>query len=250
MAVEVRRAFHQHLGDMRDELVRLAALVTEAVPRATEVLLTGDLAEADRVIQGDDEIDARAVALEDQCYQLLALQQPMASDLRTITAAVRIVVELERSGDLCANLCKAARRIWGRPLDPKIRGLISQMGEQAQLLLRKAIDSFVDRDIGLAAAMKDMDDVLDGLHADFIQAIFETHAAGNLELQVAVQLAVIGRFYERIGDHAVNIGQRVAYMITGWLPEHTGAARLEAKRRLVADGSDGEDGANPPAGSN
>jgi phosphate transport system protein len=90
-----------------------------------------------------------------------------------------------------------------------------------------------------------MDDRLDDLHADFIQAIFESHQGQTMDLQPAVQLALIGRYYERVGDHAVNIGDRVQYMVTGWLPEHAGAARLEARSRQSGPGSDGTGGDGP-----
>jgi phosphate transport system protein len=102
------------------------------------------------------------------------------------------------------------------------------MGEQAQVLYRAAVDAYAQRDAAKAAALDDMDSLLDGLQRDFYQAIFESHAAGKTDLQVAVQLAMIGRFYERIGDHAVNIAERVLYLVTGWLPEHAGAARYRA----------------------
>ena len=105
------------------------------------------------------------------------------------------------------------------------------MSEEALRLMKLAIDAYVEANAGLAAALDDMDDRLDDLHNDYIQAIFESRAAEALELQAAVQLALIGRYYERIGDHAVNIGERVRYMVTGWLPEHTGAARVEARAR-------------------
>ena len=136
-----------------------------------------------------------------------------------------MVAEVERSADLLCNICKAARRIYGHELDPKLRGIISRMGEQAQQLYDAAIESFVENDAAKAAAIDDMDNYLDGLQKQFIQAIFESHAAGRIDLQVAVQLAVVARFYERIGDHAVNIGEQVRFVVTGWMPEHKGAER-------------------------
>lgn len=225
---ETRKLFHVQLADVRSELVRMGALVLEAIPKGTEALLGGDLSLAQSVIDGDDYLDARALEAEDHCYHLLALQQPMAGDLRSVIAAIRIISELERSGDLVVNICKAARRLYGVELSPKLRGLIGQMSEQSHQLFRFALDSYVQQDASLAAAVRDIDDVLDRLHAEFIQAIFESHAAKSVELQVGVQLALIGRFYERIGDHAVNVGERVRYMVTGWLPEHTGALRYQA----------------------
>jgi phosphate transport system protein len=222
---ELRRTFHSDLDHAKNELVRLAASVTEAIPRATAVLLEGDLEGADLIIRGDDEIDARAMDIEEHCYRILALQAPVASDLRQVIALMKMVAEVERSNDLLCNICKAARRIYGHELDPKLRGIISRMGEQAQQLYDAAIESFVENDAAKAAAIDDMDSYLDGLQKQFVQAIFESHAAGRIDLQVAVQLAVVARFYERIGDHAVNIGERVNFVVTGWLPEHKGAAR-------------------------
>jgi len=229
---ETRKTYHQHIDEVRDEIVRMASTVVEIIPRGTQILLDGDLEGADYLILADDEVDARALDVEEQCYRLLALQQPMAGDLRVIVSALRITSEIERSADLVANICKGARRIHGHTLEPKLRGIVARMAEQAQLLFTRAIDAYVEGDAALAAAIDDMDDLLDRLQSELVQAIFESHAGGRIDLQVAVQLAVIARFYERIGDHAVNIGERVRYMVTGWLPEHTGAARLRARQEL------------------
>jgi phosphate transport system protein len=122
--------------------------------------------------------------------------------------------------------------MYGVEFDPRLRGLIERMSEQAQRLFKLAIDAYVEGNAGLAAALDDMDDRLDLLHKDYIQAIFESHSSGNIDLQAAVQLALIGRYYERIGDHAVNMGERVRYMVTGWLPEQAGAARARARGEI------------------
>lgn len=224
----VRKSFQQTLEEIRQDMVQVAALVTEGIPRATEALLAGDLTEAQRIIEGDDPLDALAVELEERCYQQLALQQPMAGDLRHIVTAIRMVSEIERSGDLVVNIAKGSRRIFGTELPARLRGLIGQMGEESTRLFRLAIDAYMDEDAAMAAALDDLDDRLDAIHRDYVQEIFLVHNAGDLQVQGAVQLALIGRYYERIGDHAVNIGERVRYMVTGWLPEHTGAARAAA----------------------
>ncbi len=229
MPEELRIGFHHQLDDVKADIVQLGQFVINAIPRATNVLLDGDLEGADLLIQGDDELDARSIDLEERCYKLLALQQPMAGDLRGIVGALRLIGEIERSGDLLANICKGSRRIYGHSLDPKLRGIISRMAEQASQLFTVAVDSYAGSDVVLAAALDDMDDLLDRLQTELIQAIFECHAAGTIDLQVAVQLAVIARFYERIGDHAVNIGERVRYIVTGWLPEHAGAEKFRAR---------------------
>jgi phosphate transport system protein len=227
---DLRSAYHQEIEDVRSAIVRLAGSVIEAIPRATSILLEGDLEGADYMISADDEIDARSLDLEEEIYRLIALQAPVAVDLRVLVSGVKILGEIERSADLAVNICKAARRLYGHGLDPRLRGLITKMAEQAQALYTNAIDAYVDNDAAKAAAIDDMDSLLDGLQREFIQVIFESHAAGRIDLQVAVQLAVVARFYERIGDHAVNIGERVRCTVTGWLPEHDGAARYRARR--------------------
>jgi phosphate transport system protein len=243
---EQRKSFHQELEAIREEIVRLAALVSEFIPRGTDVLLSNDMQGALDLIEADDELDALTLRIEEQCYHVLALQQPMASDLRAIVTAVWLTGELERSGDLMVNVAKAARRIYGATLDPRLRGLIERMSEEAGRLMKLAVDAYVERNASLGAALDDIDDGLDQLHRDYIEAIMESHAIEGLTLQAAVQLALIGRYYERIGDHAVNIGQRVQYMVTGWLPEQIGADRAAARASATAPGGIVTEGA-PPA---
>lgn len=229
---ELRRTFHQELDALRTDVVRMGATVIEAIPRATRVLLAGDLEGADLMVQADDEIDARAVDVEDRCFQMLALQAPVAGDLRQLVAIIKITGELERSADLTVNICKAARRIYGHDIDPVLRGLISKMSDQAQQLYVAAMEAFETNDAAKAAAIDDMDSYLDGLQRQFVQEIFECHSREKIDLQVAVQLAVVARFYERIGDHAVNVGDRTRFLLTGWVPELKGAARFKAKQEV------------------
>lgn len=222
---ELRKGFHHDLDEVRTNLVRLAASVIEAIPRATTVLLNGDLDAANELIRADDAIDALSIEVEERCCQIIALQAPVASDLRQLVSILKMVGEIERSADLCVNICKAARRIYGHELDPRLRGLIMRMSEQAQQLFSAALTAFELNDAAMAAAIDDMDSFLDGLQREFVRTIFESHAGEKIDLQVAIQMAMVARFYERIGDHAVNIGERIQYLVTGWLPEHKGAAR-------------------------
>jgi phosphate transport system protein len=198
------------------------------------VLLNSDLEGADYLLQADDEIDARAIDIEEKCFQELALQSPVAGDLRLLVSMIKIAGELERSADLAVNVCKAARRIYGHEIDPALRDLIAKMSEQAQQLFISTMEAFNDNDAAKAAAIDDMDSFLDGLHRRFIAEIFEIHASKEIDLQVAVQLAMVARFYERIGDHAVNVSERTRFIVTGWKPELKGAARFQA--RLDATG--------------
>ena len=228
---EARLTFHQQLSEVKTDVARLAAMVTDIIPRGTQVLLEGDMEGAKKLIEHDDELDRLTLHIEEQCYQLLVLQQPMAGDLRIIVSALRMASEIERSGDLVSNIAKTMRRIYGDELTPRLRGLIEQMSEEAARLYKAAIDAYLDEDDALAAAIDDMDDVLDGLQKDFIEAVIEAHEEDRIDLNAAVQLALIARYYERIGDHAVNMGERVQYLVTGWLPEHGTAAIADARDR-------------------
>lgn len=217
---EMRKSFHQDLETAKATLVRMAASVTELIPRATQVLLDGDLDGAEQIIAGDEDIDQRAVDVEEHCMQILALQAPVASDLRQVIALMKMAADVERSGDLLASICKTARRIYGHDLDPRLRGVIARMGEQAKAIYEASIEAYVENDESKAAAVDDMDAYLDGLQRQFVQTILECHSAGKVDLQVAVQLAIASRFYERIGDHAVHIAERVRFILTGWMPDH------------------------------
>lgn len=241
--VELRGSFHDELDAVRDKIVTLAAYVTEAIPQATEALVDNNLELAQEVIRGDDALDLLSLEIEETCYQLIALQQPMASDMRAIVSAMKLNGEYERSGDLAVNICKGLRRSYGMTLTPTLRGLISSMSEEAVRLTRLSVDAYVERNAGLAAALSDIDDRLDDLQVTFIEAIFEARRNGELRLQETVQLALIARYYERIGDHAVNIGERVQYMVTGQSPESVGAAR--ARARNEADEGEAHEGEAP-----
>jgi phosphate transport system protein len=225
---ETRTAFHQQLDDIQRDLLRAAARVTETIMRGTEVLLGLDMAGAQALIEGDDELDALTLDIEERCFTVLARQQPMAGDMRAVVTAIRLTSEIERSGDLMVNVAKAARRLYGTPVPAPLRSLLQAMAAEAVRLYQLAMDAYAAGDAGMASAIDDMDDRLDQLHKDYIQAILELHADVQ-DVQVAVQLALVGRYYERIGDHAVNIGERVQYMVTGWLPEHPGAVRHAAR---------------------
>ena len=227
---ETRSEFHQLMDEVRSDLVRMGGLVTEGIASVTVALLANDLAMADQISTQDDEIDLLSVEAEEKCIRMLALQQPVAVDLRTILTDLRMVAEIERSGDLVSNIAKGIGRIQGVELEPRLRGLIDRMCEQAVRLTTLAIDSYADKDAALAGALGELDDRLDELHNDYIDTVFSSRFDRYITTQQAVQLAVIGRFYERIGDHAVNIGERVQYLVTGELPEHKGAQRARIRR--------------------
>lgn len=219
MSIEVRSHYHEELDEVRTGIARMSAGVTELIPRATQALLEADLHAADLVIEGDSAFDERSLELEELCFSVIALQAPVASDLRLLMSSVKIIADVERSADLCVNICKATRRIYSHELDANLRGMIQKLGIQASRLFKEATEAYLANDGARAAAIHDMDGYLDDLHRQFIQVIFESHSAGTIDLQVAVQLALVARFFERIGDHAVNVGERTRYIVSGWVPD-------------------------------
>jgi phosphate transport system protein len=213
---EARKTFHEQLHDLKVDVIRLGAMVTEAISGGTQALLDGDLRAAELILEHDAELDTVAYSIEDQCYVLLARQQPLATDLRTVLAVLRIGHELERSGDLMCSVVKAIRRLYPQSIDPKLRGIITRMGEQTANEMRLAIDAFADVDEARALALNDMDDVMDDLTKSMFRYILSREGTPD-EARVleSVQLALVGRHYERIADHAVNIADRVVFMATG-----------------------------------
>ncbi len=235
---EVNHSIHAEFERIRQDVIRLAAMVTESIPRATDALLSGDIEGAQQIIEFDDETDALSVEIEDHLHHVLALYNPMASDLRKLITALKMNGEIERSGDLVTNIAKISHRIHGIQFDPRMRGLVEQMSEEAQRLFRLAIDAYADENAALATALDDIDDRLDALSREFVEAFIEASSAGTIDLQHAVQLVLIARYYERIGDHAVNVGEKVSYMVTGWLPEQAGVMGVSA-RSAAADAEGG-----------
>ena len=218
--VETRKRYHEQLAAMKEDTERLAAMAIDEIAAGTQSLLDADLAAAERVVASDREMDALTKSIEERAYVVLARQSPLASELRTVVAVLRVIHEIERCGDLMVNVAKATRRLYPHGLDPKVRGLLERMGAQAGEQLRLAINAFSDEDLMAAAALEDMDDVMDDLQKTLFRAIFDAGASDEAALQRAVQVALVGRYYERIADHAVNISDKVRFMVTGsWADE-------------------------------
>ena len=212
---ELRKAFHEELDEIAVDVVRLGAMAAQSIEIGTDAFLDADLEAAERLVAEDRALDELMHSIEGRSYLLLARQQPMAVDLRTLVTVLRVIHELERVGDLMVNVAKAARRLYPYQLDPKIRGLIHRMRGQAIAQLNVAVESFAHRDPARAAALGDMDDAMDDLQKDLFRTIFAGGADDEASLQRAVQIALVGRYFERIADHAVNTGERVAFMVTG-----------------------------------
>ena len=219
--VETRRSFDDQVNDVRAEVVKLAARVCEQISAATQALLDADLTLVDEIYEAHRDVQERVLQIEQRVYQLFALQQPMASDLRAMLAVLRILQETELTGGLMRNVARATRRLYPHQIPPRIRGIIERMGAQASVQTHLAVDAFADSDEKIASALPDMDDVMDDLQKELFRAIFAGFSGESTDeaaLQMAVQLAFVGRDYERAADHAVMMGRWVAFMVTGQLP--------------------------------
>jgi phosphate transport system protein len=219
--VDSRRSFDDQVNDVRAEVVKLAARVCEQISAATQALLDADLTLVEEIYEAHRDVQERVLQIEQRVYQLFALQQPMASDLRAMLAVLRILQETELTGGLMRNVARATRRLYPREIPPRIRGIIERMGAQASVQTHLAVDAFADSDEKIASALPDMDDVMDDLQKELFRAIFAGFSGESTDeaaLQMAVQLAFVGRDYERAADHAVMMGRWVAFMVTGQLP--------------------------------
>lgn len=211
MPEELRTAFHRELEKIDEQVLRLFALVSESLAGATEALLSGDRETARALVARDEMLDALYVDVETLVQRQFALQSPMADDLRFLLSVLRIVPELERSGDLAEHIAQRAVRGLTGELTPRIRGLIEQMGRTGVEMWRESADTYAERDANGASRLRERDDELDDLHVSLTAEL----ASGKLSIPVAIELALVGRFYERLGDHAVNIAARVRYLATG-----------------------------------
>jgi phosphate transport system protein len=210
----MRDAFHKELEAVDQEIVRMGAIVERSTQDATRALVECDRVLAQAVRDGDDEIDRLFMDIEKRSLTLLAQQAPVAGDLRLIVAILRVVNDLERVGDLAYNIAKLVMVEDFCDMGPKpIRALVSDLGTAAAQLVGKAIDAWAAKDEALAADLARQDDRIDELHAELIKQLLEMPPPESVG--PAIRLAMVGRYFERIGDHAVNMGERVRYFVTG-----------------------------------
>ena len=210
----MRDAYHEQLDAISTHMVELAASAGSAINKATAALLEADLALAESVIAGDELIDREYHAIEETAFELLARQQPVASDLRILVTALRMVADIERAGDLALHIAKIARRRFPTSaVPPELRTTILEMGQVAQRMMAKAGDCIARRDVELAAQLETDDDAMDDLHRQLFTVILDDNWQYGMEAAIDITLA--GRYYERFADHAVSVARRVVYLVTG-----------------------------------
>jgi phosphate transport system protein len=207
------RHFQEELDAMQSRLLEMGGLAEERVRAAIQGLSTRDASLIEKVMRGDEPVNRLHIEVDERCFRLLALYQPMATDLRAIVAAVKINSDLERVGDLAVNIAEAATRYVTHPPVKKLID-IPRMGDIAQSMLRDALDAYVKRDTALAQHVLNEDDQLDALKTQVFRELLTYMLHDPTTVEPALDLILISRHLERIGDHATNIGEDVIFMVS------------------------------------
>lgn len=216
----VVRHFQEELGALQERLLAMGGFAEERVRESVHALSQRDAALVDRVLNGDEPINDLHIEIDDRCFKLLALHQPMAADLRAIVAAVKINTDLERVGDLAVNIAEAAKRyLQHPPVKPLLD--IPRMGNIAQRMLRDALDAFVKRDTALAEAVLAADDELDALKSQIFRELLTFMLQDPATIEPALDLILVSRHLERIGDHATNVAEDVIFLVSAKDVRHT-----------------------------
>jgi phosphate transport system protein len=211
---DMRDAYFDQLDAIVDELVTMTHEIQVAVARATQSLLTADAEVAEKVISDDAAIDAMRERIELQCFDLLALQQPVATDLRMLVASLRMVADLERMGDLSVHVAKVARlRVPLVAVPAELVPTIERMATVAEKMVGTVAGVIAERDVEGARAMEEDYEEMDALRASSFRLMLGDDWTHGVE--PAVDIALLGRYYERIADHAVSLARRVVYLVTG-----------------------------------
>ena len=215
----MRDAFSTQLDSIRDDLVAMARLVREALTEGTTALLEGDAQRAEQVISNDAAIDALREKLEEHSFELLSLQNPVAGDLRMLVASLRMVSEFERMGDLAVHVAKIARlRVPEIAVPESVVPMIERMATVAEVMIAKVEHIIAESDIAAAEELEQVDQEMDKLRRNSFRDLLGSEWTYGVE--PAVDIALLGRYYERIADHAVSIARRVVFLVTGEHPQY------------------------------
>lgn len=210
----MRNSYHETLDGITDDLVEMSRLVGTAMDRATIALLDADLSLAESVIAADEDVDLLQSALEAKAFDVLALQQPVATDLRTVVTSLRMSADLERMGDLAQHIAKIARmRYPDQTIPYEFRPLITDMSRLAVHIVAKTREIIAQKDVKSALELERDDDEMDLLHRKLFTMLIAPSYTGGIECAIDITLA--GRYYERYADHAVSVARRVVYLVTG-----------------------------------
>ncbi len=221
--MKTQRRFHQQLEMLEVELLALGGMAEEALGAAVEALISRDPLKADDLIAGDDMLDHLYLQVEDHTLGLLALQSPVAGDLRLTSAVMHANLHLERVGDVAVNIAKIAKATVDLPGNPRITSNIDQMSAVVKPMIRASVEAFARRDLELALQVDAMDDSVDRLNRGMYKEV-SACASDPLLLEWAVKMMIVSRQLERAGDHAVDIAEQVVFLLTGEFREFTDAS--------------------------
>lgn len=214
----MRDIYHDELDAIGQSTLEMIRLVALAMDRATNALLDANLMLAEQVIRDDERVDALRTSLEHRTFQLLAQQQPVATDLRVLVSTIHLAADLERMGDLAMHVAQIARLRYPEPAVPQeAHDVICQMGEVARSLVGKVADVVDGRDVALARAIEDEDDSMDALRRKLFTLVLAPNWARGTE--AAIDMTLLGRYYERYADHAVSVARHTVFIVTGRRPQ-------------------------------
>src|SRR5512133_2754386 len=225
---EVRRHFHEELRALEGEVQQTGTQARLLLERALQALGRGDLAVCDEVIRGDDEVDQLYLDVERRILHLFALQSPVASDLRLLTALLHINLHLERIADQAVNTAKITKLAAGLPPNPTVLQHLEEMGALALRIVGAAMDALARRDLELARKLPELDDPIDRLNRGMLQQVLGV-SEDQQRLEWGIRMYVVSRQLARVGDNAVDIGEQVAFLVTGEFREFTDASHPEVE---------------------
>jgi phosphate transport system protein len=226
---EARVEFHEQLTDLEREALASADLCVEALDQSIEAVVNRDVELASIVIEADDRLDGRYLEIHQGILSLLARQSPVASDLRLVAALLHVIVHIERIGDLCVNIAKLVAVMPESPPDSHgIFARVEAAGTQARDQIKQAQTAFSERNLALAEDLVRQDDVIDRLNREIFNAALEIGGEDVDVREWAAHMMLIARYLERIGDHTVDIGEQIAFVISGLFREFTDASRPDA----------------------
>ncbi len=222
MSTHTDKRYEDDLKQLKEEILKMGGIVEEMIARGVKALVERDTNLAQEILKKDPEVNRLEIDIDNRCVQLLALHQPAASDLRFITIGLRISKDLERMGDLAVNICDQAVELNREPqLKPYVD--LPRMAGEAQQMVRKTLDAFVERNAGLAQQVCEMDDTVDDLNDRVFQELTTLMQKDSSTVSRAIRLVLVSRHLERIADHATNIAEEVIFMVQGRDIRHGGS---------------------------
>ncbi|SHH70617.1 phosphate uptake regulator, PhoU [Caloranaerobacter azorensis DSM 13643] len=210
----MRKHFDLQLKELHDSLLKMGTMVEEAIDMAVQSLIEQDVEKAKRVIENDDNIDILEMQIEEKCLDLIALQQPIARDLRRISTILKIITDLERIGDHAVNIAEVAIKI-GKEKFIKPLIDIPKMADIVKKMVKNSLNSYIEEDLKLAREVAQMDEIVDNIYRDIYIELLELLTKNEKNILQTINLLLIGRYLERVADHTTNICERIIYMING-----------------------------------